>query len=71
MRYLHKSESAFWDGDINLINSSLAPTVPDVPGTIIVNESTANGYNHFKKRMGQGGARGEWICAVFLWMARS
>lgn len=65
LRYLHKSESAFWDGDIDLINSSLAPTVPDVPGTIIVNESTANGYNHFKEEWDRA-VRGESGYAPFF-----
>lgn len=48
LKYLHKSESAFWEGDILQINNSLSPTVPLSPGTIIVDESTANGYNHYK-----------------------
>lgn len=46
--YLHKSESAFWEGNIQAINNSLAPTVAYLPGTFIVDESTANGYNHYK-----------------------
>lgn len=49
-RMLHKSEVAFWEVDNQTVNNSLSPTVPDIPGTIIVEESTANGYNSFKDR---------------------
>lgn len=46
--YLHLSECAFWEGNVQAIENSLAPTVAIAPGTIIVRESTANGYNTFK-----------------------
>lgn len=48
MNYLHLTECAFWIGDVQAIENSLAPTVPNEPRTIIVRESTANGYNFFK-----------------------
>ena len=48
LRMLHESEKAFWEGNIQQINNSLSPTIADSPGTVRVNESTANGYNHFK-----------------------
>lgn len=46
--FLHLSECAFWDGNVQAIENSLAPTVAIAPGTIVVRESTANGYNSFK-----------------------
>jgi hypothetical protein len=43
---LHASEAAFW-ADLPLQMASLMQTVPDLPGTEIIIESTANGYNDF------------------------
>jgi hypothetical protein len=43
---LHASESAFW-ADLPLQMASLMQTVPDVDGSEIIIESTANGYNDF------------------------
>lgn len=46
--YLHQSERAFFKGDIVAIDNSLNQTVAYLPRTVIVKESTANGYNWFK-----------------------
>ena len=43
---LHASEAAFWD-NLPLQLASLLQTVPDLPGTEVIIESTANGYNDF------------------------
>jgi hypothetical protein len=43
---LHASETAFWN-DLDAQMASLMQTVPDLPGTEIILESTANGYNPF------------------------
>jgi hypothetical protein len=43
---LHASEAAFWT-DLPLQMASLMQTVPDIDGTEIIIESTANGYNDF------------------------
>lgn len=48
LSYLHLTECAFWEGNIQAIENSLAPTVSINPRTVIVRESTANGYNFFK-----------------------
>jgi len=48
LSYLHLTECAFWEGHVQAIENSLAPTVSINPKTIIVRESTANGYNFFK-----------------------
>lgn len=45
---LHLSEVAFWDSEQKM--TSLLNAVPRVHGTMVVIESTANGYNHFQKR---------------------
>src|SRR6516164_852390 len=44
---LHASEAAFWD-DLPMQMASLMQTVPDLDGTEIIIESTANGYNDFQ-----------------------
>jgi hypothetical protein len=43
---LHASETAFWD-DLPLQMAALMQTVPDVDGSEVIIESTANGYNDF------------------------
>lgn len=45
--FLHKSEKAFWE-NISMLNKSLNASVPLLPFTAIFDESTANGYNHYK-----------------------
>lgn len=45
--FLHKSEKAFWE-NVNTLNKSLNAAVPQLPFTAIIDESTANGYNHYK-----------------------
>lgn len=48
LRCLHLSEFAFWPGDKRRTLAGLMQSVPDVPGTLVVIESTANGYDEFK-----------------------
>lgn len=45
---LHISEYAFWRGDKADTLTGLLQAVPDLPNTMIIIESTANGYEHFK-----------------------
>lgn len=49
IRFLHCSEYAFWPGDKKDTLTGLLQAVPDSPGTMIVIESTANGFNEFKQ----------------------
>lgn len=49
LKCLHLSEFAFWPGDKKETFSGLAQAVPDKPGTVIIIESTANGYDEFKR----------------------
>ena len=46
---LHISEYAFWVGDKADTLQGLQQAVPNLPNTLIVIESTANGYDHFKE----------------------
>lgn len=46
---LHLSELAFWAGDKKETLTGLLQAVPNDPDTMIVIESTANGYEYFKE----------------------
>lgn len=46
--FLHKSEVAFWEDKQGVLKKSLNATVPFVPFSAIIEETTANGYNEFK-----------------------
>ena len=46
---LHLSELAFWQGDKKTTMLGLLQAVPNNPNTMIVIESTANGYEYFKE----------------------
>lgn len=46
--YLHLSEMTSWKGDVRDIYSTLMQCVPSLPHTIVINESTAQGYDTFK-----------------------
>lgn len=49
LRALHLSEFAWWPGDKRATLLGLMQAVPDRPGTLVVIESTAKGYDEFKK----------------------
>lgn len=46
---VHLSEFAFWPGEKLQTFAGLVQAVPDRPGTVIIIESTANGYDAFKE----------------------
>lgn len=48
LKCLHLSEYAFWPGNKAETFTGLVQAVPDKPGTLIVIESTANGFDDFK-----------------------
>lgn len=50
LKALHLSEFAFWPGDKLATLIGLLQAVPDEPWTLVVIESTANGYDEFKKQ---------------------
>ena len=63
---VHLSEFAFWPGDKMATLLGIMQSVPDDINTLVVIESTANGYNEFKT-LWDGAVSGEngWV-AVFL-----
>lgn len=46
---LHISELAFWPGNKKTTMTGLLQAVPNLPSTIIIIESTANGFEYFKE----------------------
>lgn len=48
LRNVHASEIAFWPGDILETLTGLLQSVPSAAGTMVIIESTANGFNFFK-----------------------
>lgn len=50
LKCLHLSEYAFWPGNKAETYTGLVQAVPDKPGTVIIIESTANGFDDFKKK---------------------
>jgi hypothetical protein len=47
--YVHLSEFAFYTGNPQTQLTGILQAVPNIPGTIVIIESTANGYNDFKE----------------------
>lgn len=69
---LHLSEVAFWPGDKAGTLLGLLQAVPEEAGTLIIIESTANGFEEFKKRWDdavEAYRRGEdsYIPVFFAW----
>ena len=46
---LHLSEFAFWEGDKQDILLGLLQAVPNIPESMVIIESTANGFDYFKE----------------------
>ena len=46
---LHLSEFGLWQGDADMMFTTLMATVPNAKNSIVIIESTARGYNHFKR----------------------
>jgi hypothetical protein len=62
---LHASEVAFWD-DLPSQMAALMQTVPDLPGTEIILETTANGFNDFQALWRKAEAGDSEFMPVFL-----
>lgn len=45
---VHMSEYAYWPGQKRLTYAGIMQAVPDRPGTMVIIESTANGFDEFK-----------------------
>ena len=50
LKYLHISELAFWQGDVKGTMLGLMQAVPNKPDSMVIIESTANGYEEFQER---------------------
>lgn len=46
---VHASELAFWPGEVRETYAGLMQAVPDTAGSMVIIESTANGFNFFKQ----------------------
>lgn len=68
LQNVHASEFAFWPGDKSATLVGLQQAVPALPGTMIIIESTANGFNEFKNLWDMA-VRGEsdYIPVFFAW----
>lgn len=58
LKYLHISELAFWEGNVAEQMNGLFQAVPNTPDSMIIVESTANGYEYYKE-MWDKAVRGE------------
>lgn len=65
---VHISEYAFWPKDKAALLLGIMQSVPDDPNTMVVIESTANGYDHFKE-LWDGAVSGEnaWTPVFLPW----
>lgn len=69
-RNVHMSEFAYWRGDKEETYSGIMQAVPSEPGTMVVIESTANGFEAFKKLWDAAVAGENDFAAVFFpWFA--
>lgn len=50
INYLHISELAFWKGDVKETMLGLMQAVPNTPDSMVIIESTANGYEEYQER---------------------
>ncbi len=65
---VHISEYAFWPKDKKELLLGIMQTVPNDPSTMVVIESTANGYDHFKELWdGAENGTNEWIPVFLPW----
>lgn len=65
---VHISEYAFWPRDKEDLLLGIMQSVPNDPGTMVVIESTANGYDHFKALWdGAEAGTNEWIPVFLPW----
>lgn len=63
IRSMHLTEVAFWPDPDKLV--SLLNAVPEEPDTLVILESTANGFNHFQRRWEEAQAGESGYVAVF------
>lgn len=72
LQCVHMSEFAFWPGNKRETFAGIMSAVPDEPGTMVIVESTANGFDEFKElwdsavEAERGGEEG-WVPVFFPW----
>lgn len=65
---VHASEYAFWPGDKKATLNGLMQAVPPLPGTMIVIESTANGFDDFKQMWDRAvDGESDFVPVFFAW----
>lgn len=65
---LHLSEYAFWPGDKKTTLNGLLQAVPNTSNSIVIIESTANGFEHFKELWDDAVAgKSDFIPVFFPW----
>lgn len=65
-RCVHASEYAHWQGDAKATLSGILASVPALPGTIVIIESTANGFNDFRTKWRAAEQGKSDYCPVFV-----
>ena len=66
--YVHLSEFAFYQGNPKTQLAGIQQAVPSIPGTMVIIESTANGYNAFKELWDSAVAgENDWVPMFFAW----
>ena len=67
---LHISEYAHWPSDKARTLTGILQTVPDAPGSMVIIESTANGFEDFKERWDAAvNGESDYIPLFFPWFA--
>lgn len=68
LQNVHASEFAFWPGDKNATLTGLLQAVPSIPGTMVIIESTANGFDEFKRRWDDAvSGESDFVPVFFAW----
>lgn len=68
LQNVHASEFAFWPGDKRATLTGLLQAVPSLPGTMVVIESTANGFDEFKEYWDDAvNGENDFIPVFFAW----
>lgn len=65
-RYVHLSEYAFFPYPEEIM-LGISNSVPVLPETMIIKESTANGFNHFKKEWDEAGTENDYVRIFIPW----
>ena len=68
LKNVHLSEYAFWPGDKESTLLGIMQAVPNLPGTMVIIESTANGFDAFKSRWDAAvSGESDFVPVFFAW----